>query len=310
MPLSPAYRAFVAEQKEATVWHDADFLEALAPAEYWHAIEVQRSAGLVAAMPVYLKPSLMGNSLTLPPLLRYNFPLLQQGITAAEYPQLLQECIDGARGLAVKLDLFWPPHLLSSARVLQRVNMLPRRTYFSDTSGTAADLLARTSKRKGRTLKKSMKYFSVSRGPINDEAVRILRMPFGQQEMDVPYQEARMVEAFNVLFAKQRAMCHYVHTPDGQLAGAGLSLYDAQRLYLWLVGSRTDFADPNAGSLANFDMLRWAAELGLPQADFLGSMLPGPAENRRQLGGAPVEYPHLFADTRFWTKALRRWRLR
>ena len=310
MGFSQAYRAFVAGHPDATVWHDADFLECLAKADHWQGFLVNEGDTCIGVLPAYLKPTKLGVSLTMPPLVRYMFPLVSPSLSKAKRNEALQALVNQAKAASAKLDFYWPPTLLEAANSIKAVNLLERITYLGDTTGSADDLLGRANKSTRRRLRRAMEFFTVTRGPLAEDALTMLRAPFEKQGIPTPYNEQVLQRAFDVLFEKQMATCHRVLAPDGTLAAAAISLYDEQRLYLLVVGSRADLANANAGSLANFDMLRLSNELGLPQADFLGSMLPGPAENRRQLGGRPLSYPHLFADANLLTKSLRSWRNR
>lgn len=310
MAFSAAYRAFVAGHAQATVWHDADFLEALATDEYWSAFFVHDDNKCVGVLPAFLKPTKVGVSLSMPPLMRYMYPLVAPELSARKRLGVLQSLLEQAKAAAAKLDIYWPPFLFGESQLLQHVGLSERITYLGDTTGSSDELLGRASKGARRKLRRASEFFTIKRGGVTDDALEMMRAPFEKQDMETPYQEDKFLKAFNVLHSKGNATCHRVFSPDGTLAAAAVSLHDAHRLYLLMVGSRTDLENVNAGSLANYDMLLRANELNLPQADFLGSMLPGPAENRRQLGGKPVPYAHLYADMNVVTKALRAWRFR
>ncbi len=310
MGFSQTYRGFVAGHPDATVWHDANFLEALAEASHWQDFQVNDGDTCIGVLPAYLKPTKFGTSLTMPPLLRYMYPLVSPLLSHEARIEVIQSLIDQAKTASVKLDFYWPPALLEESKFIQGIELDERITYFGDTSGSADDLLGRASKSKRRLLRRAMEYFTVTRGDLVENSLEMLRRPFKNQGIPTPYDESTFRIAFNALHKQQKATCHRVIAPDGTIAAAAVSLHDDKQLYLLLVGSRSDLENTNAGSLANFDMLRLANEMGIAQADFLGSMLPGPAENRRQLGGKPITYPHLYADANLITKGLRAWRKR
>ncbi|MFK8054901.1 MAG: GNAT family N-acetyltransferase [Saprospiraceae bacterium] len=314
MAFSSAYRDFIADHPEATVWHDADFLTCLTAHETthdWSSVELSVDGDLVGILPICTKKRVDGLVITTPPLARYCSPLFEEAYLAkvgaeSAICSLLEALPKGYSSL----DQQWHPSLFAKASAASCVEVKELPTYKIELPDTFEEVIMLPRKKMRKTLRSATKHWTLRQVQLDEEGIALLGSPFVRQQKPVPYDGRTVLAAYNLLSERGQAVCHYAYDPQGVLQGASVCLADAHTAYCWITGSSDEARDNSCGSFLLSTEVQWAFEKGLKEVDFLGSALPGPAENRRHLGGVLHSYPHVYVDANFMTKALRGWRMR
>ena len=301
--LDDAYRAFVAAQPGATLWHDADFLACFGRGRgrWTYAATTDADGALTGVLPAYRRryPLGLAHGVAMPPLVRYCGPLLAGRLPPEQRGPTARALLAEARRLGLRFAQAWPREasaFVDVPEVAADFRIAERSTYLYDPRGTPADLLARATKSKRRRIRRAREHFAAERGPLGTADLAALRTPFRQQGLPVPYDEAVLAQAFALLHDRDLATCQRIVAPDGALAASAVCLWDAHRMYLWVIGSRAEgVGNAHAGTLAYAEMFALAQSLGLAEVDTLGSDLPGPAKHRRELGAVRHTYRVLTA---------------
>lgn len=314
MGFSPAYRAFVAAHPAATVWHDADFLECLTAHESihdWSAAELIVDGVLVGVLPICTKKRVDGHVITTPPLARYCSPLFRSAyLRSVGEKRAICALIDCLPKGYVSLDQQWHPTLYESTLEANCVQTKELPTYKIELPKSLEEVIMLPRKKMRKSLRQAAEYWTLTQGKVNAEVLGLLKSPFHRQQLEVPFDDQPILSAFEYLESKEQAVCHFAHDPNGELQGATICLADNHAAYCWIAGSSEEARPYSCGSFLLATEVRWAFERGLQEVDFLGSALPGPAENRRHLGGTKHLYPHVYTDKTLLTKGIRSWRMR
>jgi len=314
MAFSPAYRDFVAGHAQATVWHDADLLECLTAHDSiheWSGVELIVKEMLVGVLPICCKKRVDGLVIVTPPLARYCSPLfIEEYLVEVGAENAICNLLNALPKGYVSLDQQWHPSLFAEASVASCVEVKEMPTYKIELPPTLEEVMMLPRKKMRKTLRNATKYWTLRKVQLDEEGIVMLGAPFVRQQKPVPYEGRTVLAAYNVLSKRGQAVCHYAYDPQGVLQGASVCLSDKHTAYCWITGSSDEARDNSCGSFLLASEVLWAFEKGLQAVDFLGSALPGPAENRRHLGGILHSYPHVYVDANFLTKALRSWRMR
>jgi len=157
MGFSQAYRSFIAGHPDATVWHDADFLEALTVHDSihdWSAVELIVDDELVGVLPICCKKRVDGLVITTPPLARYCSPLFIESYSdRAGMPSAICELFNVLPKGYVSLDQQWHPSLFEDASTSSCVEIRELPTYKLDLPSTLEEVLLLPKKRMRRTLR-------------------------------------------------------------------------------------------------------------------------------------------------------------
>ncbi len=314
MGFSQAYRAFVAGHPDATVWHDADFLECLTAYDNiheWSDALLEVDGNLVGVLPICCKKRVDGLVITTPPLARYCSPLFDDNyLKEVGAAGAICDLVDVLPKGYSSFDQQWHPSMFDQVNFSNCVLVKEQPTYKLQLPDTLEEVAMLPRKKMRRTLRSATKYWTLRKGELDAKGLAMLRSPFERQRLPVPYDERVVASAYSLLASKGRAVCHYAIDPNGIMQGATICISDEHTAYCWIAGSSIEARSNSCGSYLLAAEINWAFEQGLKEVDFLGSALAGPAENRRQLGGVLHPYPHVYIDTNFMTKALRKWRMR
>lgn len=314
MAFSAAYRAFVAGHAQATVWHDADLLECLTAHDSvheWSGIELVIKGELVGVLPICCKKRVDGLVITTPPLARYCSPLFEEVyLTTVGAEEAICSLLKATPNRYVSLDQQWHPSTFAQTLKTNCVKVKELPTYKIKLPSTREEVMMLPRKKMRKTLRSASNYWTLAKVQLDEEGITLLGSPFVRQQKPVPFDGRAVLAAYNVLSAKGQVVCHYAFDPQGILQGASVCIADAHTAYCWITGSSDEAREHSCGSFLLATEVLWAFEQGLKEVDFLGSALPGPAENRRHLGGVLHAYPHVYVDTNFMTKTLRSWRMR
>ena len=306
------YRSFVHAHPDATLWHDPDFLEALAPvgARGGYCGVVLRDGGgaVTAAVPVYRKRRVDGVVATVPPLARYADPLtaLPHGRGGeAQAVDVLRaawrDCVSADHVLSPRAA-----HLAGALRVsCPGLGVRERDTYVVSLDDGLEAAHRRMSRSKRKRLRKAGAYWRTATIGLGAECRDVLAAPFRRQGLAVPYDEAVLSALAVALAPRGGFRIDAALHPDGTLGAAALVIADEGTAYALLSGSTDAARAHDGGSYALWRNVTAAAELGCRRLDFLGSDLPGPAQNRRDLGGVRETYVRVWLDRRWWTRAWR-----
>ncbi len=311
MALDAQYREFVATHDPASVWHDADFLECFGKDSFgaqWDYVCIHSAGELVGVLPYYTRLKLWGRIAQMPILLRYGGPLVSQtwldsvGQTEAEHAVKL--------ALPSKLAQFsqtWNPHKFpyqhtDTTEINNAFSVEARPTYIVPLDGEWEDVQRLANKTMRRRLRKARSYWQCETGALDEAALELIEAPLKRQNLKIPYRRQALVNMFEIMRQKGRAVSHRALDPNGVLQAVSIALADDEVGYCWLSGS-SDAARPHDGGSYVLAMdMKWAWQRQLKKLDFLGSALPGPAENRRQLGGQLSYYPHIFYSKSVFAK--------
>lgn len=322
MALDQSYRTFVANHPRASVWHDADLLEALAsPArrEHMDYAGVYEAGRLVAVWPFCRKARIDGWVITLPPLMRYCGPLCaedwleQRGLPAAlgELWVALLYGADGGRAARFRsLDQAWPFDPAQLPKPAEwPLFAAPRPTHIADLRGGPNQLTAAQSKqmrydlrRAGRTLRSAVVH------QLSAAAEALLGAPYRRQGVAQPFGVESLRALFAALGPAERIACIEVRNDGRELQACAIVLADARTGYALLTAVAEEARALSGGSYAMYGGMRWAMERGCAHFDFLGSATPGIADNFRRLGGVAQAYSLVHVDVTWWTRAWREWK--
>ncbi len=312
MAFDAGYREFVVAQPGATLWHDPDFLEALAPdsdRSGWNAALVEASGKIVGALPYFRKQRPDGWVVTLPALVRYCGPLVDSDWAEAVGPERAFDGIFGALPSGYRsFDQTWPR--LPGTIEFDSFQYTTRTTHRIDLRGkTVPELQSDQSRNMRSDLRRAGRHFEIRFAEaLSVDIHEALEAPFARQGIPVPYRRKSLEDTFALLRKRGRICCTCAYGPDGGLGAASLFVGGDYDAYALVTGSKAAARRYNGGSLVLWRGTTWALEAGMRQLDYLGSDHPGIAANLRHLGGQPAEYVHVHRDRAFWTKALRRWR--
>ncbi len=319
MALDAAYRAFVASQAGATVWHDADLLLALvSPArreqmDYAAVFERDRlgQERMVAVLPFCRKARLDGWVITMPPLMRYCGPLFDAEWLAA-------------RGLHAALGEVWAV-LPKGYRALDQMwalspEVLPvypdwhlhvrrRLTHIAHLAVGVEQLSAAQSKQMRYDLRRAGKVFSVRHSQrLSAEALELLGEPYRRQGMAQPFDGESLGVLFDVFGERQQIVCTEIYNERSVLQACAIILADVTTGYALLTAVAEAARPLSGGSYALYQGVLWAMRRGCERFDFMGSETAGIADSFRRLGGKPASYSRVYEDTVVWTRAWRAWR--
>lgn len=309
------YRAFVAAHPGASLWHDPDFLTALAPPQTrgaYHGVVLRDASGTVtAAVPVYRKRRLDGLVATVPPLGRYADPLTAAPPGRGGEAQAVAVLREAWRG-CVSVDHVLSPRATALLAPLRQacpgLRHRERTTYLASVADGMEPAWRAVAKGKRRQLRRAEAYWTLGTSGLTAEVLEVLRTPFRRQGLAVPYSEDVLRAVARDLAPGERFRVHTARHPDGVLGAAGVAVADGETVYALVSGSTAAARGHDGGSLMLWRHLRFAAATGRSRVDFLGSDLEGPGRNRRELGGRAAAYAQVWWDQRAWTRGLRWWR--
>ena len=305
--LDAAYRDFVAQHPRAQVWHDADFLGALGAGlshGHWSYVNWTEAGELVGVLPYFRRQRFGISSITVPPLARYADPLFAPHVVAR---QGVMSCVEQVlerlpRGMA-SVDLAWSPDVVadvSPTLILAGLQVSLHPTYRLRLPPTAAELPSLFSSSTRKRYLRAQRQLQLKRGPLSQEGLDLLSTPYERQELSQPYDDRVLRAAFEHLRQQGHAIAHEAYDVDGQLLAASILLLDQQGAYSWVSGSSDAGRKHAAGSYLFAEEMRTAQERGHYNYDFLGSALPGPAANRRSLGGHLTHYVTWHREAGWW----------
>lgn len=315
MPLDAAYRDFVAGCPTATVWHRAELLTCFGRearhADWDAAVHRDAAGGIVAALPYYAKRRLDGRVVVMPAPIRYLGPVFDPAYAArVGFAEAYRRVLAGLPTGLRSFDQAWSPALPPPAVALAgaQFRSAARPTYLVDLTGGAEALARRPNKSMRKRLRRAERYWRCTPEPLTADAHDVLEASVRREGVDVGYRRDALGEALGAL--GEAGVAHVARHPDGSIGAVSVAIADEGTGYCWLSGSTLRARDHDGGSYVLWCDVSWAQRRGCAQVDFLGSALPGPAENRRQLGGRRAEYPYVYRDAAPWTRALRWWRTR
>ena len=315
MALDATYRAFVAAQPGATIWHAPAMLEAVTSADERLSVDyvaLEQAGRTVCVLPFCRKARPDGWVVTVPPLLRYCGPLFDgewlRGVGYTFALELLGQVLPaGYRSL----DQSWSPALpLGHVRAMTWPSgVVTRTTHLLDLRPGIDAIHAARAKQVRYDLRRARRLFDVKfHAQVSPGDHDLLEAPYRRQGMAAPYDRAVVDRLAAVYGPAGQLACARISDAEGRPRAAAVYLADQTSGYAYLTGA--DEASRKYG-LSNFAVSlgpEWAAGKGLTEFDFLGSDHPGIADTLRRLGGVPTSYGHVYRDTVPWTKALRMWR--
>ena len=322
MAFDEHYRAFVARQPHATLWHEPALLEALTAhdtALEWEYAAVGLPGEPRGVLPFCRKARPDGWVVTMPALVRYCGPLVGAipGASATEPDRLTTNSPARALLSAVpagfnSYDQSWPEAPGSLAGLPPGFRLTPRTTHTVDLGRhTEASILRLPRKKSRDDLRRAGRHYEIRHlEALTPEVHDVLEAPFVRQRVAVPYRREAVDALFELLVPARRAVAVCGHDAGGRLVAASVFVADAHTGYALLTGALPEARVHSAGTFVLWHGLLWAHRRGLRTLDFLGSDHPGIAANLRHLGGKPQAYSHLYCDTRVWTRLLRAWRQR
>ena len=313
MPLTPAYRAFVAACPTATVWHRAELLTCFgteARGGDWDAAACRDGGGrLMAALPFYRKRRVDGRVVVMPAPVRYLGPVFDAAYVAAVgFAEAFRRVVAELPGDLRSFDQAWSPQLPPPGVALAAAGFrsASRPTYLVDLTGGPEALARRPNKSMRKRLRRAERYWTCTPEALTGAAHEVLEASLRRAGVEVGYRREALDAALAAL--GEDGVVHVARHPDGEIGAVSVAIADAATGYCWLSGSTLRARERDGGSYVLWRDVCWAQARGCAQVDFLGSALRGPAENRRQLGGQLTTYPYVYRDGAVWTRALRWWR--
>ena len=306
------YRRFVAAHPDATLWHDPEVLRALEPPGErgaYHGVVVRDTSGQVAAaVPVYRKRRVDGTVATVPPLARYADPLTalpRDGGGEAQAVAVLREAWRDCVSVDHVLGSRAAPLVGALRAAFPGLGVRERATYLVPLDDGLDAAHRRVSRSKRKRLRKAEDYWQATDVGLSRACGDVLAAPFRRRGLAVPYDES-VLQALAIALAPRGAFrIDAARHPDGTLGAAALVIADEGTAYALLSGSTDAARAYDGGSYVLWRNVAYAAERGCRRLDFLGSDLPGPAQNRRDLGGVRETYVQVWLDRRPWTRAWR-----
>ena len=310
MPLDATYQRLYAEASAPrSLWSDPAFLAGFGESRgAWHVQYVGPAGSPQLALPYFARATPLGAVVTLPPLLRYVEPLFVGEPTPSVRARLLEAAIEALSARHGLSTFSFTPE--TSALLPEDLSGLQWRPTYRVPLGEGVNTARLANKTMRRRLRRAREHWRLTTGPLTESVLEVLEAAFARQGIGVPYDRTVLAAHFAQLHASGQAVSHQCLDERGAVQAASVVIADERAAYCWVSGSTDAARAHDGGSLVLAADVAWAQATGRRWADFLGSALPGPAENRRQLGGERSRYAYVQRDRAWWAKLRRRWRQR
>ena len=293
----------------STLWSDPEFLTGFGESRGTWRVHYQGLPDEAQlALPYFERSTPLGTIVTLPPLLRYCAPVFAEGMSPAARGRALADACERISLQYGLTTLSFDPS--TSALLPEDLPGLQWRPTYVIQLGPEVDPTRLPNKTMRRRLRRAREHWQLRTGPFTEEVHDVLETTYHRQGITVPYDRAVLGEHFKALAERGLAVSHQAVDAEGRVQGASIVIADQRAAYCWVSGSTDVGRAHDAGSLVLAEDVAWAHRTGRQSVDFLGSALPGPAENRRQLGGQLTHYAYVQRDRAWWAKARRWWRNR
>lgn len=294
MSFSPSYRKIVAEHPNSKIWHQPNFLEALTselPKDKWEVFEYLFQGELIAVQPFCFTKRKGLNYVYNPLFYKYTSPLfIKQEISESLFSGYYTALINWLKSKADNCSIFLSPCDFENQHT--HIPFKSRYTYYLDLKGSPEDILNRCQKRFKRKIKKAENFFTLEQVDLGQIDLEMTSRPFTDKGLETPYSLQTITSCYKALKPTNQISCLRAYTPDRELAASFISIYDKHFAYSWLMGSRKNLSNTNAGTYIHYQAILEAQRRGYSHFDFLGSMLPGIEENRIRFGGIKQWYCH------------------
>ncbi len=312
-PIDEDYREFVAAHPQATVWHSAELVQALVLSDARLSMQycqVEEGGRIVGIWPLCIKRRQDGRVVTMPALMRYCSPLLEEVWLASVGESDALARLNGVLPEGIKsIDQDWPAGLDVGPLSNMGWAIRKRTTHLADLRDGAAALSARRSQQMRYDLRRAGERLHIQfTEQLNEADLQILQAPYARQGVALPYPEASLRAIMAALGPHGQAVGVRVLDTAERMLGMAILLRDTQSGYALLTGSSEAGRRWSAGSFALAAGIEWARTKGCERFDFLGSDTTSIADTFRRLGGVASSYTHVSHDCVFWTRALRQWR--
>lgn len=269
-----------------------DFLDQVCQDGKWGASVVERSDGLVAVWPWFLKRRFGLRVITMPMLCKWLGPWLPEDASrgAETTASILRELLLGLPPADIVTVDCHPDQrhafplemagFTTSERITYRLPLLPEE-----------ELLQRFNDNTRRDIRKAGQALVVTVEPDPVRFYEVHRKTYERQGVRDPIPRDFLLDHLAMLEASGRLRLTFARDADGRVHSALAMAWDGRTAYYHLAGNDHTAGPPSGNRLLVWDALAFARDvLQLERFDFEGSMIDRIAAVWRQMGAEPVPY--------------------
>ncbi|MDA8326971.1 MAG: GNAT family N-acetyltransferase [Nitrospiraceae bacterium] len=171
--------------------------------------------------------------------------------------------------------------------IWKKFKVSPRFTYVLDLDNSIDDIWKGMTNERRKNIKKSIKDGFAVQKTVDFNKLRPLAVKTFERQGEK--KNSHYIDRILHEYARTGNCFAFLTTRDGSPAAFTFCIYDSNTAF-YLLGGHIDNCHHGAGTLALWESIKYAKEMGLKNFDFEGSMLPNIERYIRGFGGRMVTY--------------------